>query len=89
DTKGNYVSGVDVVNGTITVTFSNTLPQHANAAINGMTLTLIPYLSLDNSIAWKCRALGSVAAGAGTVMTGAAVAAGTLTAKYAPAECRT
>ncbi|HEV7632295.1 MAG TPA: pilin [Steroidobacteraceae bacterium] len=89
DTKGNYVSGVDVVNGTITVTFSNAAPQHSNAAINTMTLKLIPFLSVDNSIAWKCRALGSAALGAGTLMTGASDAAGTLTAKYAPAECRT
>jgi type IV pilus assembly protein PilA len=88
DTTGNYVKSVDVINGVITITYSKTSPQRANAAIDGLTLKLIPYLSKDNSVAWKCRAKGSVAPGAGTVMAGAAVTAGTLDAKYAPAECR-
>ena len=82
DTSGKYVTGVNVTNGVILVTYGN----NANAAISTMTLGLTPYLSPDNSIAWKC---GNAAAPAGTVvMTGATATAGSLTAKYMPASCR-
>jgi type IV pilus assembly protein PilA len=94
DTQGNYVSQLAVVNGVITVTYSSAAPQRANNAINGMTLTLVPYTSVDNSVAWKCRAVGSAAVPDTGVLMGtgsanvAANAAGTLLAKYAPNECR-
>ena len=82
DTSGKYVTAVNVTNGVILVTYGN----NANAAISTMTLGLTPYLSPDNSIAWKC---GNAAAPAGTVvMTGATATAGSLTAKYMPASCR-
>ena len=88
DTAGNYVSQLDVTDGVITITYSNVAPQRANAAINGLTLTLVPYISPDNSVSWKCRALGSTAAPTATIMTGAADIVGTVPAQYAPAECR-
>lgn len=88
DTSGNYVSQVAVANGVITVTYSGTAPQRANAAIDGLTLTLVPYVSADNSVSWKCRAVGSVANPTATVMPGATDAAGTLLARFAPNECR-
>ena len=88
DTTGNFVSQMAVVNGVITLTYSNTAPQRANAKINGLTLVLVPYLSPDQSVAWKCRAVGSVRQPTATLMTGAANAVGTVPAKYAPAECR-
>ena len=88
DTTGNYVSGLAVANGVITISYSNTGNQRANAKINGMTLTLVPYLSTDDSVSWKCRALGSNASPSTVLMNGATNAAGNLTAKYAPSECR-
>lgn len=88
DTSGNYVSQLQVANGVITVTYANTGGRRANSAINGQTLTFVPYVSTDGSVSWKCRALGSTANPAGTVMNGATNAVGTLVAKYAPAECR-
>ena len=82
DTSGKYVTSVTITNGVITVAYGN----NANATIAGMTLGLTPYLSPDNSIAWKC---GNAAAPAATViMAGAVATAGTLTAKYMPASCR-
>jgi type IV pilus assembly protein PilA len=84
DTTGNYVTELRVVNGVITVVFGN----RANAAITGSTLNLVPYLSTDRSIIWKCRATGSTATPGVGVMTGTTNAAGNLLAKYAPAECR-
>lgn len=52
---GNYVSGVSIVDGLITVTYDKDAPQKANAAIDGDTLELSP---VDNggSIAWVCKA---------------------------------
>ncbi len=88
DTKGNYVSDLLVTNGVIQVTYSSTSPQRANNAITGNTLTLVPYLSADRSISWKCRVTGSTSSPTTTIMTGAANAVGTLPAKYAPSECR-
>jgi type IV pilus assembly protein PilA len=93
ETAGNYVSQVAVANGVITVTYSNTAPQRANSRINGSTLTLVPYTSVDGSVSWKCRVTGSTATPGGSLMgagtaNAAADTAGTLLAKYAPAECR-
>jgi len=99
DTRGNYVGSLAVNNGVITVTYSSEEPQRANSKIDGLTITLVPYVSPDDSVSWKCRALGSTAAPT-SVLMGAANgsspaaarvatnAAGTIPAKYAPAECR-
>jgi type IV pilus assembly protein PilA len=88
DTSGNYVSSLEVTNGRITITYSNAAPQRCNAAINGLTLQLVPYLSTDNSVIWKCRSVGSTANPSATLMPGSATAVGTILAKHAPAECR-
>jgi len=88
DTTGNYVSSLGVAGGVITITYSNTAPQRANAKINGLTVKINPYTSTDASVAWKCKVVGSSAANPGTIMTGATEGSGTLLAKYAPAECR-
>jgi len=88
DTQGNYVQSLAVANGVITILYGN----RANAKIGApaLNLTLVPYVSPDNSVIWKCRALGSVAVPSATavLMPGAANAIGTVLAKYAPAECR-
>ena len=88
DTVGNYVSQVGIANGVITITYSKTIPQRANAAIDGLTVTLVPYVSADNSVSWKCRVVGSLAAPTTTLMPNAVNAVGTMLAKYAPSECR-
>jgi len=88
DTSGNYVSEVRVDNGVITITYSSNDPQRAHDRINGMTLTLVPYVSVDGSVVWKCRALGSTVEPTDELMEGAANAVGTLEAQFAPAECR-
>ena len=88
DTQGNYVGSLGVVNGVITVTYSNAGNQRANRNINTATITLVPYVSVDQSVSWKCRAVGSTATPTATLMPGAANAVGTVLAKYSPAECR-
>jgi len=94
DTSGNYVTQVDVQNGTIVITYGNS----ANRAIAGLTLGLTPYQTADRSVVWRCG-VAPAPAGAGVALlgtgggAGAVVAAhvpGTLTAtpKYLPAACR-
>jgi len=53
--NGNYVSQVTVTNGVLTVQYSNTAPQSANASINGAQLVLSPTTSAG-SVAWTCVA---------------------------------
>ena len=86
DTVGKYVQSVEVTNGTITITYG----KEANAAINNATLNLVPFISADNSVSWKC---GGAQDPTTTKMTGVTVATGgTLSGatmvKYLPAACR-
>jgi len=86
DTVGKYVTGVNVLNGTIQITYGN----EANAAINQATLNLVPYISVDNSVSWMC---GGANPPTTTVMNGVTVTAGGTLAgatmvKYLPAACR-
>jgi type IV pilus assembly protein PilA len=88
DTQGNYVNQLAVANGVITIMYSNGGTQRANRNVNGSTITLVPYVSTDASVSWKCRATGSTATPTNTVMPGATNVAGNVLAKYSPAECR-
>jgi type IV pilus assembly protein PilA len=88
DTQGKYVQSVGVANGVITITYGGT---EVNSAINQATLSLTPYVTADNSVAWRCGA--AVPPGVNTVaMNGATYTAGTLgtaaNSKYLPAACR-
>jgi type IV pilus assembly protein PilA len=84
DTSGKYVTQVQITNGRIDVTYGN----DANAAILSDTLTLTPYVTPDNSVAWRC-ANSNQPAGT-TIMNGTTHDAGTLAndARYLPAACR-
>ncbi len=73
------------VGGVITVTYGANLG--GNPTANGTTLNLIPMLT-TSGIDWKCRAIGSTAAVVPAGATANPGAAGTLPAKYAPADCR-
>jgi type IV pilus assembly protein PilA len=63
DTSGNYVASVDIVNGTITITYGH----QAHLAIDGETLSLTPYESPDLSVIWRC---GNEPAPAGASLMG-------------------
>jgi len=88
DTSGKYVSSVDVAGGIITITYGGDV----NAAIANQTLALTPYVTPDNSVAWRCG--GAAAPGVGTTpMANATHTGGTLGSnaslnKYLPAACR-
>lgn len=52
---GKYVGSVTVGGGVISVQFSGTAPQRANAAIDGSTLILTPQLSpTAGALVWTC-----------------------------------
>ena len=86
DTSGKYVTQVAVAGGTITVTYGN----ESNAQIGAQTLEIVPYVTKDNSVAWRCG--GAPVPANTTIMTGAAYTGGTLAGanfvKYLPSACR-
>ncbi len=87
DTSGKYVQSVDVANGTITVTYGG---PEVNAQVAGQTLEIVPYVTVDRSVAWRC---GGAPVPTGTaIMPGAAYTGGTLSGanfvKYLPSACR-
>jgi len=88
DTRGKYVSSVDVTNGIITIQYGG----EVNAAINNETLALTPYVTPDNSVAWRCggaAAPGGIAnAMGGVTHTGGTLGNNTQMNKYLPAACR-
>jgi type IV pilus assembly protein PilA len=85
DSRGNYVTQVDIVNGRVDVTFGN----EAHADIQGDTLSLTPYLAVGNTVAWRC---GNAPAPPGQLLTGpdgtAAHQAPTIDSRYLPSTCR-
>lgn len=84
DTRGNYVSQVDVDNGRVDVTFGG---PRAHADIVGDTISLTPYETGGNTIVWRC---GNAAAPAGGALLngGAAHVNATVDARYLPSTCR-
>ena len=84
---GKYVSGIQVSNGTITVTFGN----DANTAISAGTIALQPLASPNLDVIWKCgnRAVtASATATAGTTTSVDAATASSIQGKYRPSNCR-
>ena len=90
DTSGNYFSSIDIVDGTIVVTYGN----GAIPAISDQWLGFTPYETPDGTIVWRC---GSAPAPAGASLMGSA--SGSITApylgnsprmlrRYLPPECR-
>jgi type IV pilus assembly protein PilA len=50
DSRGTYVTSIDVTNGVLVVTYG----VNASALITGLTVTLTPYESGDLSVVWRC-----------------------------------
>ncbi|RZV36902.1 MAG: prepilin-type N-terminal cleavage/methylation domain-containing protein [Chromatiales bacterium] len=86
DTRGKYVSSVDIDDGRVDVTFGN----NAHAEIFGQTLSFTPYMAPSGSISWRCGNAGvpgtSVLLAGGGVT--AAHAAPTVDDRYLPSVCR-
>jgi type IV pilus assembly protein PilA len=83
DTAGKYVSQVQVNDGVITITYNGT---ETNSKIAGNTLSLTPFLTQDNSVAWQC---GKANAPQGlTQKMGTTQGNTTIVDKYLPKACR-
>ena len=84
DTSGGYVSGINIVNGRIDVTYGG---PRAHAAIAGQTLSLTPYVGVGvNAVGWRC---GNASAPAGALMNGGDPhIAATVENRYMPQSCR-
>lgn len=85
DTRGNYVTRVDIVDGRVDITFGN----EAHAEVTGDTLSFTPYVTAGNSVIWRC---GTAPAPAGAPMTDGTTTAvyqpGTIDPRYLPSSCR-
>ena len=88
DTRGSYVSQVDINNGRVDVTMGN----QAHADISGLVLSITPYLTASGGIVWRC---GFAPAPTDTIPlqdVGASVVSAhldpTIDARYLPATCR-
>jgi len=88
DTKGSYVSSIDVANGAIVITYG----EQATASIAGLTVALTPYETGEMGIVWRC---GYESAPAGLAPLGTAgggnvsvYLASTVASRYLPSACR-
>ena len=80
---GVYANNVSVApGGVITINYSG--PQ-VNQAINGQTLTLVPYTNDNGDVLWQC---GLAAPPSGSIASGATQGGTTLTAQYLPTSCK-
>jgi type IV pilus assembly protein PilA len=87
---GRYVSGVNVSNGTIVITYG----KDANQAIQAETLAFQPFSNVNQDIVWSCgkadppSATIDTATPSSAVQSDDAVAATSMIDKYLPSSCR-
>jgi type IV pilus assembly protein PilA len=87
DTRGSYVSQVDIVNGRVDITFGN----RAHPDIATKTLSLTPYVTTDRTVVWRCGnapapGAQSMADADGTIS--AVYESGNVDPRYLPSACR-
>ena len=83
DTRGSYVSQIDIVSGRVDFTYSG---PRAHQAIIGKTVSLTPYATLGNTIIWRC---GNAPAPNGALLQGGANhLPATVEPRYLPSSCR-
>ena len=82
DTRGNYVSAVNITNGRVDITYG----VNSHPDIFGDTLSLTPYESGGGSVSWRC---GAAAAPVGNLLVGGDDhQAPSVDPRYLPAICR-
>ncbi|HFD87240.1 MAG TPA: prepilin-type cleavage/methylation domain-containing protein, partial [Gammaproteobacteria bacterium] len=79
---GNYVTGVAIANGGVTITYGNKV----NATVAGQTLGLTPRTNAARGLVWICGA--ATAPTDTTAISGITAGATTIAGKYVPADCR-
>jgi type IV pilus assembly protein PilA len=86
--SGKYVSQVQIVTGTIQITFSSTAPRIANTNLNNAILGLRPTVSPNGDVIWNCGYKTSIGADPAAPGVAAGANGTTVTAKYLPSTCR-
>jgi type IV pilus assembly protein PilA len=81
-TAGQYVEGIDISNGQITVTYGNA----AHAKLRGNTLAMTPY-RIGRDLGWACG-YAAIPRGGETLVPEASRAPTTIEPKYLPSACR-
>jgi len=88
DTKGRYVSQVDVDTGRVDVTMGNM----AHVEVSGQVISFTPYLTPSGGIVWRC---GAASLPAGTILlqdasgsVSSVYVATTIAERYLPSTCR-
>ena len=84
DSRGAYVSAVEITDGRVDVTFSG---PDAHTDIVGQTLSLTPYVTAGNTLIWRCGA-ASVPPGGSLLNGGASHQGPTVNTRYLPSTCR-
>lgn len=83
DSRGAYVSDVEVRDGRIDITFGG---HAAHPDIIGKTISLTPYLTSEQTVEWRC---GLAPPPAGSPLTGAAAHRDpSVDLRYLPSNCR-
>ena len=83
DSRGSYVSAVEIADGRIDITFGGPL---AHQDLIGQTLSVTPYETAGNTVVWRC---GNAQAPAGNLLSGGAGhQSPTMAPRYLPASCR-
>jgi type IV pilus assembly protein PilA len=85
DTFGKYVSAVDVLNGAINITYDG---PDVNQEIAGSIVSLVPYVTDDNSVTWLCGGANAPSPDLMPAAAGAPANVTDLLTKYLPAACR-
>ncbi|NIL94221.1 MAG: prepilin-type N-terminal cleavage/methylation domain-containing protein [Woeseiaceae bacterium] len=83
DSRGSYVSSVEIVDGRIDITFGGPL---AHQDIVGQTVSVTPYETAGNTVVWRCG--NAPVPGGVPLIGGAPHLAPTLAIRYLPASCR-
>ena len=83
DTRGLYVSQVEIVNGRVDVMMGN----RAHADVFGDIVSFTPYVASSGVVMWVCAAASPPGGGA-TLMPGAAYRPSTILPRYLPSTCR-
>ena len=91
DTNGKYVRSIDVTDGVITIEYGHEANARIGDAAGNLSLKLVPYITQDQSVAWRCGAAPALA-GVSQIMPNAVYSGGDLAAadyqRYLPAACR-
>ena len=83
DSRGRYVSSVEIIDGRIDITFGGPL---AHQDIIGRSVSVTPYETTGNNVVWRC---GNAPAPGGSLLIGGAThRSPTLDVRYLPANCR-